>query len=120
MTTMTDRLIDALPRRKDYKVYTLNCLIELFSGEKVHRYYGWKKSGGFYRLEKALGVEPALTALTRASVAVTFGNDAPKGGATGSFIQLEKKDPRIVKTLTALRDQYNYECTTGRADYVTL
>lgn len=94
-----DLILAALPKNADRRENGLLLLLELVRGGRVHIYNSWTNS--FRRLTKATGVAQTITALNAAGVSYDRGNDAPRGGALGDFIQLSRRMPSAVSAIEA-------------------
>lgn len=90
-----EKIINALPKRRDHRACALEVLIKLAKGESVPRWYGWV----FRKLCPATGVGNAITALDVAGVKYEYGNNAPRGGKTGEYVKLTRKMPSAIPSL---------------------
>lgn len=91
----SERIINALPKRRDHRACALEVLIRLAKGEAVHCWYGWVN---FRKLSPAAGVSSAVDALWIAGVKYERGNDAPRGGALGEYVKLTRKMPSAISS----------------------
>ena len=72
----------------------LSTLISFFNGEKIHVNKGWKQTRGHSSLIANREGRQVLKILKAADVRVEFGNDAPRGGAVGSYFKCLRKNAR--------------------------
>lgn len=75
----------------------LSNLVSFFEGEKIHINEGWKQSRGHSSLIANKAGRHALKILKAADVRVQFGNDAPRGGATGAYFKCLRKNAASAK-----------------------
>ena len=101
-----EKIAAAAPANREIALNGLLVLIRLFSGHRVHVYDGWSKSGGRYKLMDATGVKTAKTLLSEGGVNYTYGNDAPRGGMPGQYMQLPRRSARMVAELTDLYREF--------------
>lgn len=97
-----EKIAAAAPANREIALNGLLVLIRLFSGHRVHVYDGWSKSGGRYKLMDATGVKVAKTLMNEGEIKYTCGNDAPRGGMPGDYMELPRRSSRMVAELTAL------------------
>lgn len=74
------------------RVLVLSTLVAFFEGEKIRLNEGWKLSRGHSSLLARREGRRVLQILKAADVSVEFGNDAPKGGAVGSYFKCLRKN----------------------------
>ena len=86
MTTFSN-----MEKWKDYELIILN-LIYFFDGEKIHVNDGWKCSCGHSSLRANVIGRRILRILKAVNISVNFGNDAPRGGAVGSYFKCARKN----------------------------
>ena len=76
---------------KDYELVLSN-LIAFFEGEKIYVNDSWKQSRGHSSLCANKEGRHTLKVLKVVGVRVQFGNDAPRGGATGAYFKCLRKN----------------------------
>ena len=86
MTTFTN-----MQKWKDYELVLSN-LIAFFEGEKIRLNNGWKQSRGHSSLCANAEARHTLRVLKAVNVSVSFGNDAPRGGAVGEYFKCLRKN----------------------------
>lgn len=101
-----EKIAAAAPANREHALNGLLVLIRLFSGHRVHIYEGWSKSGGRYKLMDATGVNTAKVFLSEGEINYTYGNDAPRGGMPGQYLQLPRRSARMVAELTDLFEDF--------------
>lgn len=101
-----EKIAAAAPANREIALNGLLVLIRLFSGHRVHLYEGWSKSCGRYKLMDATGVKTAKTLLSEGEINYTYGNDAPRGGMSGQYIELPRRSARMVAELTDLYREF--------------
>ena len=101
-----EKIAAAAPANREIALNGLLVLIRLFSGHRVHVYDGWSKSGGRYKLMDATGVKTAKALLSEGEINYTYGNDAPRGGMPGRYMQLPRRSARMVAELTDLYREF--------------
>ena len=74
----------------------LSTLIAFFDGEKIRLNAGWKNSRGHSSLIANREGRQVLKILKAVNVSVNFGNDAPRGGATGAYFKCLRKNSNAV------------------------
>lgn len=93
----SERIIAALPKNREQRINALKVIIRLAEGEAVHQYKYW--TSNYTKLGPAPGVSNAVRVLDKAGVDYCYGNDAPRGGATGDYIKLLRRMPSAVHSL---------------------
>lgn len=101
-----EKIAAAAPANREIALNGLLVLIRLFSGHRVHIYEGWSKSGGRYKLMDATGVKIAKALLSEGEINYTYGNDAPRGGMPGQYMELPRRNARMVAELTGLFEDF--------------
>lgn len=98
------KVIAHLPKKLDGVIAqeAICALIRLCNGERLHKNAGWHHSGGWNTFQTYRDVETAETCCTRGGVNLIRGNDAPRGGRTGDYFQLARKNPRAAAALSLL------------------
>ena len=90
------RIMTAFPKMNKWKDYelVLSNLVSFFEGKKIHINECWKQSRGHSSLIANREGRQVLKILKAADVRVEFGNDAPRGGAVGSYFKCLRKNAR--------------------------
>ena len=86
MTTFSN-----MEKWKDYELVLSN-LVAFFEGEKIRINEGWRQSRGHSSLIANVEGRKVLKILKAVDVRVQFGNDAPRGGAVGSYFKCLRKN----------------------------
>jgi len=81
---------------------TIENIVKFLRGEKLYFYDKWHKNGSHFRLSKTGFTASVMRIMSDASVNFEFGNDAPKGGATGDFIRIKRTNSRITSEFISL------------------
>lgn len=76
---------------KDYEIVLFN-LAFFFEGGHIHVNEGWKQSRGHSSLIANKEGRKLLKILKAVDVSVQFGNDAPRGGAVGTYFKCLRKN----------------------------
>ena len=105
-------IVRALPAKLEKSATfsgTVDALIELFRGDRVHKYAGWNVSGKYCNLNVNADVSRAVAIINEVGLFLELkqGNDAPKGGRIGDYWQFRRSNIRVVRFLTkflALRE----------------
>ena len=105
------RIINAFPNIKNWKNYELVILnlIYFFEGEKIHINDGWKCSCGHSSLRANAEGRLTLKVLKAVNISVSFGNDAPRGGAVGAYFKCARKNASAAKFFRGLLAEYKIE-----------
>ena len=95
-TAVQHRIMTAFPNIAKWKNYELviTNLVAFFQGEKIHVNDGWKISRGHSSLCANSEGRRILKILKAVNVSVSFGNDAPRGGAVGAYFKCLRKNAR--------------------------
>ena len=93
-TAAQHRIITTFSNIKEWKNYDLIVLnlIYFFEGKHIHINEGWKCSCGHSSLVANREGRRVLKILKAANVRVEFDNDAPRGGAVGSYFKCLRKN----------------------------
>ena len=83
----------------------LATLISFFDGEKIRLNAGWKNSRGHSSLLANTEGRRVLKILKAVNVSVSFGNDAPRGGAVGAYFKCLRKNANASAFFRALLDE---------------
>ena len=88
------RIMTAFPNMNKWKDYelVLSNLVDFFEGKKIRINEGWKQSGGHSSLIANAEGRHTLRILKAVNVSLQFGNDAPRGGAVGSYFKCLRKN----------------------------
>lgn len=78
---------------KDYELVLSN-LVDFFEGKHIHTNDCWKQSRGHSSLCANAEGRHTLKVLKAVDVSVVFGNDAPRGGAVGSYFKCLRKNTK--------------------------
>lgn len=105
-------IVRALPAKLEKSATfsgTVNALIALFRGDRLHKYAGWNVSGKYCNLNVNADVSRAVAIINEVGLFLELqhGNDAPKGGRVGDYWQFKRSNIRVVRFLTkflALRE----------------
>lgn len=81
---------------------TIENIVKFLRGEKLYFYDRWLKNGSHFKLAKTGFTASVMRIMSDASVNFEFGNDAPKGGATGDFIRIKRTNSRITNDFISL------------------
>lgn len=98
------RIITAFPNMKKWK----NCellfqnLMAFFEGKHIHINEGWSQSRGHSSLIANKEGRRVLKILKAVDVSINFGNDAPRGGAVGSYFKCLRKNASAAKFFRGL------------------
>lgn len=101
------RIITAFPKMQkwaDYELIILN-LIYFFEGEKIHVNDSWKCASGHYSLRANAIGRKVLRILKTVNIRVSFGNDAPRGGAVGAYFKCARKNATASKFFSGLLNE---------------
>lgn len=88
------RIMNAFSNMEKWKDYelVLSNLVAFFEGKHIHLNDGWKQSRGHSSLIANTEGRKVLKILKAADVSVQFGNDAPRGGAVGTYFKCLRKN----------------------------
>lgn len=92
---IADRIRAALPANREWAMNALLVLAALYRGEKVHVYSGAHFNGRRRELHNTAGVSQAEVIIEKAGIKIQWGNDAPRGGILGNYIELPRGNSRI-------------------------
>ena len=98
------RIMTAFPKMTEWKDYelVLSNLVDFFEGKHIHVNNGWKQSRGHSSLCANVEGRKVLKILKAVDVSVQFGNDAPRGGATGAYFKCLRKNATAAKFFSDL------------------
>ena len=90
------RIMNAFSNMEKWKDYelVLSNLVAFFEGKKIRINEGWKQSRGHSSLLANAEGRHTLKVLKTVNVKVSFGNDAPHGGAVGEYFKCLRKNTR--------------------------
>lgn len=100
-----EKISAGLPSRADWAMSALLVIAKLYRGERVHRYSGAHFDGRKRTLHYTAGIAQAELVLSRAGIETVEGNDAPRGGILGSYIELPRGNSRIEAQIMALHNE---------------
>lgn len=101
------RIINAFPNLKKWK----NCdlvisnLIDFFEGKHIHINAGWKTNRNYSSLLANADGRLTLKILKAVNISVSFGNDAPRGGAVGAYFKCLRKNATASKFFRGLLNE---------------
>lgn len=102
---LAEKILDNI-RYKNLECYnaqkTIENIIRFLNGEKLYFYNRWSKNRGHFRLLKQGFTDSVEDIMSKSGIKYELGNDAPKGGATGSFIQITRTNKRITNDFITL------------------
>ena len=102
---MAEKILDNI-RYKNLECYnaqkTIENIIRFLNGEKLYFYNKWSKTCGRFKLLKHGFTESVRDIMSKSGIKFELGNDAPKGGAVGSFIQITRTNKRITNDFIML------------------
>ena len=75
----------------------LSNLVDFFEGKKIRVNAGWRQSRGHSSLLANAEGRHTLKILKTVNVRVSFGNDAPHGGAVGAYFKCLRKNATAAK-----------------------
>ena len=89
-----NRIINAVPNLAKWadRELVISNLVDFFEGKHIHLNDSWKTSGRHSSLIANSEGRHTLKVLKTVKVSVIFGNDAPRGGATGQFFKCLRKN----------------------------
>ena len=111
-TSVKIRIMTAFPNINKWKDYelVLSNLVSFFEGKKIRINEGWTHSRGHSSLLANAEGRHTLKVLKTTNVNVQFGNDAPHGGAVGSYFKCLRKNANAAKffreLLTEAKNKY--------------
>lgn len=103
--TIYDKILTNLPRNIEGVIAqeTLKKLIRLFLGDRIYLHpYGWNICGKWKTLTNDRYSDNARIILIRTDIKYVKGNDAPRWGKQGEFIQLTRKNSKLASKLADL------------------
>jgi hypothetical protein len=106
-TAAQHRIDAAFPKMSKWADYPciLSLLVAFFEGEKIRVNNGWSISGRHISLLSNVEGRHVLKVLQTAGVRISFGNDAPRGGAAGEYFQCLRKSSAAASHFRALLDE---------------